>query len=129
MSENFEKEEYYIKISGKANIPERLNLSENYEILAKGTITKEESEDANNGTKLITARFEPITIDIISSLGKKIKAKDTRKESQKLRSKLFMVHQETPDLIVDFDIWYAKVMQLIRLNAEEIIKQYYPNEK
>lgn len=105
MTENFEKDEFYIKLTGKANIPERLNLGENYEIHAKGSITKEDKEDGFNGTRLITAKFEPVVIEIKDNLGKSIKAKDPRRNSQKIRSFLFKLYADE-GYVEDFDSVY-----------------------
>ena len=108
-------EEFYLKLNGKVNIPEKLELGHNYHAILGGSITKEERLDLNNGDFAITAKFEPITCEVLTPKGKTLKAKDKRKMSQKLRGRIFMIWQEGQEQM-DFDEYYEKRMKEIITN-------------
>ena len=84
------EETYFIKISGKANIPERLEVDKNYHIACDCSITQEQKDSNENGSYNITFKAEPMTVEILKSNGKIIKARDPRRNSQKFRNYLYI---------------------------------------
>ncbi len=109
-------EEFYLKLNGKVNIPERLEIGHNYHISLAGSITKEERADNNDGSFLVSWKFEPITCEVLTNKGLRIKATDKRKLSQKLRGRLFMIWQESGESM-DFADYYEKRMNEIIQNV------------
>lgn len=105
-----ENETYFIKIQGKANIPERLTVDKNYRVACDCSITQEKKDTNENGTYNITFKAEPLTVDILKDNGKIVKAKDPRRNSVKLRNYLFKIYtaegySEDFDSIYDAFTW------------------------
>jgi hypothetical protein len=103
------EETYFIKISGKANIPERLEVDKNYHIACDCSITQEQKDSNENGSYNITFKAEPMTVEILKSNGKIIKARDPRRNSQKFRNYLYKLWSEE-GCIYDFDSVYEQVI-------------------
>lgn len=98
-------ETYYIKIQGKANIPHALSIGHNYRLTSDCSITSETKTDNDNGTFDVTFKVEPITVEIQCDNGEIVKAKDPRKNSQKIRNYLFK-HYHDQGYVEDFDLVY-----------------------
>ena len=105
------------------NVPKKIEIGHNYRLIMDCSVTQEQKIDNDNGTFDIISKVEPITCEIQKSNGEIIKGKDTRKESQKLRSKLYMVWQSNSNPL-PFEEYYQKVLMNMRLNAEAIIESY-----
>lgn len=101
--------DHIIKLQGKASIPEPLTIGHNFRIEAEGSITEEKKSDKEDGDFIITYKFEPVMIEVVTDKGEKIRAKDTRRRSQQLRSSLFRQWQNNNDG-TDFDEWYDRKM-------------------
>lgn len=112
-----ENNEYILKLSGKVNIPQPLEIGHNYEVKIKGSITGDARDDNENGTVDTSYKFQPILVEVITPQGQKIKAKDPRKMSQKLRGIIFIDWQESK-VQQDFDEFYLNKMN-------EIISNYH----
>lgn len=98
-------ENYFIKIQGKANVPSRVEIGHNYKLVCDCSVTQEQRVDNDDGTFDVIAKVEPITIEISKDNGEVIKAKDPRKNSQKMRNYLFKIYHEE-GFIEDFDRVY-----------------------
>lgn len=85
---------YYIKLQGKANIAEPLSIGHNFHIDADCSITGENKTDNEDGTFSVTWKAEPVTVTVTKDNGEKIKAKDTRRNSQKIRNFLWKLHEQ-----------------------------------
>ena len=112
--------EHILKLTGKCNLPESLELSNNYKVEVEGSITSVTDHDNHDGTADRVYKFEPVLVKIIDDKGKSIKAKDTRSESQKLRAILYRQFEEDA-AEMDFDQFYLKVMKQIRLELSDLI--------
>jgi hypothetical protein len=99
---------YFIKINGKTNIPERLEVDKNYHITCDCSITQEQKDSNENGTYNVTFKAQPITLEILKDNGKIIKAKDPRKNSQRFRNYLYKLWMED-GCIYPFDEVYEQV--------------------
>lgn len=106
------KLEHVLKLTGKASIPEALELGHNYMINVAGSITSENKTDSQGEAWVIYYKFEPVTVEVITPKGKSIRAKDTRRLSQQMRSLLFLRWRESNDP-EEFESWYAKRMKEI----------------
>lgn len=100
-----ENEIYYVKIQGKANIPERLAIGHNYRLTADCSISSEQRIDNDNGTFDVVFKVEPVTVEIGRDNGTTVKARDPRKNSQKMRNYLFKIYHEE-GYAEDFDRVY-----------------------
>lgn len=98
-------ENYFIKILGKANVPERVDIGHNYKLTADCSVTQEQKVDNHDGSYDIIFKVEPVTIEIQRDNGEIIKAKDPRKNSQKIRNYLFKIYSDE-GYIEDFDKVY-----------------------
>lgn len=119
-------EVYYIKIQGKANIPNALSIGHNFKITSDCSITSQTKTDNDDGTFSVTFKAEPITVEIQKDNGEVIKAKDPRKNSQKIRNYLFK-HYFNEGVIEDFDRVYdaftLEVMAMTPQLLREAVKR------
>ena len=106
-------EEFYLKISGKVNIPQRLEIGHNYHVILNGSITKEERADNNDGSFLVTWKFEPVQVEVLTPKGETIKAKDRRTMSKKLRGKIWLIWQESRDSMDFLEFYERKMSEII----------------
>ena len=105
--------DYLIKLSGKAALPEALEIGYNYKVEAEGSIVSATEIDRDDGGRVFTWKFEPILIKVIKE-NKTIKAKDTRRRSQQLRSVLWKIWRDT-DNKEDFEYFYdEEMLKIIR---------------
>jgi hypothetical protein len=113
---------YYIKLSGKANIPLPLSIGHNFTVVSDMSITGENKTDNEDGTFSITWKAEPVTCEIAKSNGEKIKAKDTRSESTLTRSLIWKrwVNSASP---YEFDTLYKQCQNVIRSHIDNIIDE------
>lgn len=115
-------ETYFIKIQGKANIPEALEIDRNYKISADCSITQVRRDSNENGEYNVTYKAEPVTVEILSKNGTIIKAKDPRKNSQKIRNYLFK-HYTGEGIVEDFDALYDAFTQEVMLDTPQLMKR------
>lgn len=113
---------YYIRLSGKANIPLPLSIGHNFTVVSDMSITGENKTDNEDGTFSITWKAEPITCEVTKDNGEKIKAKDTRSESQLTRSLIWKrwVNAASP---YEFDTLYQECGRVIRSHIDAIIDE------
>jgi hypothetical protein len=104
--------EYAIKLHGKAFIPEKLKIGENYHVDIEGTITETTESDNDDGSHLFTHKFKPILVKVIDDKGKAIKARDVRSKGQQLRSSLWKSWKNSNEP-VEFDNFYEAKMNHI----------------
>lgn len=117
---------FYIKIQGKVNVPELLPIGHNYHLIADCSVVSEQKEDNEDGSMSITSKLVPITAEIQKDNGKTIKAKDPRRNSQKMRNYLFKEYHNE-GYVEDFDRVYdaftLEVMALTPSILKEAIKR------
>lgn len=115
-------ENYYIKIIGKANIPQRLSIGHNYKLKADCSITSETKTDNENGEFDIVFKVEPITVEIENDNGEIVKAKDPRKNSTKIRNLLYFKWKETNEPI-EFEEYYTRFTNTVLVNMDALIQK------
>jgi hypothetical protein len=113
---------HILKLSGRAELPKEISIGHNYEINAKGSITKEELHDNENGTFNKVYTFKPITTEIITGLGETLKLKDTRRTSQLIRSSLWKLHDQE-GYVEPFDEVYEQVGFLIMRDLPQYLRE------
>ncbi len=117
-----ENEVYYIKIQGKANIPNALAIGHNYKITADCSITTATKADNNDGTFDYTFKAEPITIEIQKDNGETIKAKDPRRNSVLIRNGLWKVYFNE-GITEEFDSVYNEVSWVILSRMPDLMRE------
>lgn len=108
---------HVIKLTGKAELSEPLEIGHNFKTILEGSITAETIADNEDGTKIHYYTFKPVLVEAITSKGERLRAKDTRSRSQQLRSLLFKRWREE-NVPEEFDSYYDKKML-------EIIQSFY----
>lgn len=113
-------ENFYIKLQGKANIPTALAIGHNYRLTSDCSITSETRSDNDDGSFDITFKVEPITVEITRDNGEVVKAKDPRKNSQKIRNYLFKLYHDE-GLVEDFDQVYDAFSVEVMLCSPQLL--------
>lgn len=113
---------YYIKLQGKANIPQALSIGHNFKITADTSIVSESKEDNEDGTFSITYKAVPVTIEIEKDNGEVVKAKDPRKNSQKIRNWLFKDYARE-GYVEDFDQVYDAFTLEVMSRTPDLLAQ------
>lgn len=110
----------WIKITGKSNIPEPLEIGKSYSIANNVEITKEEKSNNQDGTYDLIYKAEILTTEILKDNGQTIKAKDTRSNSTKARKLAYSIWSQK-DTSMPFDVVYDEVYKVFFHNMENMI--------
>ena len=114
-------DDHFLKLTGKANIPEGLEINNNFKVLISGSITEKKERDRDDGGRIFTYLFEPVLVECIDSLGKTLKAKDVRRVSQRLRGRAFQYWKEN-DITEDFELWYSHIGEKMIFFFDELLE-------
>lgn len=118
-----EPNSYFIKVGGKANIPEPLTLGEGYKVVLDGEVVSESKHNTeHNGEFDVVYSFKPALCEVQDNYGKIIKAKDVRSRSAQLRRRLYRTW-EADSGDIDSEEAYERTMKYILNNAEEIYEK------
>ncbi len=112
-------ETYYIKLTGKVNIPNELEIGHNFKVVLDGSVTSATRSDNEDGTFSLSYTFRPIIAEITKDHGEMVKSKDARSRSTQLRSVLYRIWESNEDKRPS-DVMYDEVMKWIIKNADEI---------
>ena len=124
--ENENQNNYFIKLQGRANIPEPLIIDQNYHIAADCSVVQEKKDSNENGSYDITFHANPVTVEILKANGAIIRAKDPRRNSAKLRNYLFKCYANegyTEDFSSVYDEFTLVVMSRTPEMLLETIKR------
>lgn len=114
--------DYVLKVKGKVSLLEPIQLDHNYKITLEGSVESEKDKTEHDGTYIKYYEFEPIKVELIDELGKTIKAKDTRSNSQKFRS--FMKWRyDNSQLNYEFDILYNEIYNNLISKGDELFDE------
>ena len=116
---------YSLQLSGKAELPEGIEIGSNYHVATEGSITGSSDSDNEDGTLSRVFKFKPVKIDILTPMGKTLKLKDARSKSQILRARFWSIWKEH-NIEMSFESWYDKLMDNMREGAVEISEMYGP---
>lgn len=119
------QDEYYIKLGGRANIPNPLEIGKNYKLVTQGTVTSFTESDLNDGRHVIYYKYVPVTMETIDDMGEAIKAKDTRSSSKLLRAK-FWKYWQNLGIDMNFEDWYTGLMLNLIRSSDELADMYRP---
>lgn len=118
--------DYFVKLTGKGNIPVPLEIGRNYEIKVQGTVTSTTESDKHDGTHSVFYRFEPVLIEATTDKGESIKARDTRGLSQLFRASQWKFWSNNADG-EEFEAYYNRLMMRLIQNPTEIGEMYGKN--
>ena len=117
---------HILKLKGNAELPNELEVDDNYHISMEGSITGYKFESNDNGTADKIYDFKPVLIELLTPKGKTLKTKDPRKNSVKIRNYLFKIYvaegyTEPFDDVYDAFCW--EVMGQTPMLIREAIKR------
>lgn len=107
-----------VKLSGKFEIPEGLEIDTNYTINIDAEITSISKHSQEDGSYEYVHTAKPVTGEIIANAGKVLKLKDKKKQSQLLRQQLGFIARERG---IDEETFYNECMTDFRHYTLEIL--------
>ena len=111
---------HILKLTGKAELPEEIKISENYHVSLDGSVIDEKLATQDDGTFSKTYTFKPIKIDLLDHLGNTLKLKDPRNMSQRVRSSTWKVWTNEA-CNKEFDLVYEQTMILVIRNIDRLV--------
>lgn len=121
-----DKNTYFIRINGKANIPTPLEIGHNYKLISDCSVTQIQEDDDEKGGRDVTFKAVPVTVEIGVDNGPTVKAKDPRRNSAKIRNMLWKQHFNEGG-VEDFDRVYDEatwvILSMMPLIYREAIKR------
>lgn len=103
---------YCIKLSGRAELPEKLEVDKNYVVGLEGTVTNEDKSSNDDGSFTFTYKLKPVTVQITKETGQTIKAKDIRSRAQQFRGVLWKEWKDGGEKI-EFEDYYDREMIIL----------------
>ena len=117
------QDNYFVRLTGKGNIPKELEIGRNYELKTSGTVTSITESDNDDGSHTKYFTFKPIVVELVTDKGESIKAKDTRSLSQLFRARAWKEWNKKATG-EEFDSYYQRLMMNMIQQADEIIGMY-----
>jgi len=124
--------EHIIQLSGRASLLSPLNEAESYKIETEIDIVDINHKNRQDGTKDIIYKGKTTgVVEITDKLGKKVRAKDARTPSQKLRFAIEIYHQDHNGepyyefVQHDSEEFYRQTMGKIMAGMDNIIRLIY----
>lgn len=117
---------HILKVAGKAELPNEIEISHNYHIALDGSVTGFKVEDNEDGTFNKVYDFKPIKVELLTPKGASLKLKDPRKNSQKLRNYLYKIYHDegyTEDFDKVYDTVTLEIMGMMPHHLREAIKR------
>mgnify|MGYP001610819828 CR=1 FL=1 len=120
--------EYVLKLSGKASLPEALELSHSYKIEIDGAVTTSTDSDNHDGTCVRYFKYEPILVKILKDNGETIKAKDTRSRSKLFRALLWKEWKNMTNA-GEFETFYDEIYEVLMEQVPEVMFMWEAKRK
>lgn len=114
---------HILKLTGKSELPSAIEMGHNYHVALNGSITAVAEHDNEDGTADRIYTFKPIKMDLLTPKGKTLTLKDTRSNSQLLRSMLYGKWKNAASAI-SFEEAYAKFTYGVMSDMDELIDRY-----
>lgn len=115
-------ETYFLKLTGKVNVPSKVEIGHNYRIVLDGSVTEERKEDNEDGTFNVVSTFRPIVAEISKDHGPMVKSKDVRSWSKKIRDRIYRTWEANNDSRGSEEA-YADFMKYVNANLEEFYEK------
>ena len=110
---------YALRLTGKAESPEPLEIGNNYHIALEGSVVSATESDNDDGNHSVVYVFRPVKVDVLRPTGETLKLKDTRSNSQLIRALLYKKWLNAGSDI-EFSAYYDKVSSAIMVNMDRI---------
>jgi hypothetical protein len=114
---------HIIKLTGRAELPEALEMGSNYHVSLEGAITQSMTADNEDGSVNMIYTFKPVKVEVLNPLGHRIQAKDTRSKSQLFRARIWKQWTNSGSQ-KSFDEYYDRLMDSLIVHADEIADMY-----
>lgn len=111
---------HVLKLTGKAELPKAIEIGVNYHIALSGSVRTATDADNDNGTLTRIYTFKPVKIELLNELGETIKLKDTRSNSQLLRSLLYKKWTNAASPL-SFDDFYTQFTGQVMMEMDKLI--------
>jgi len=111
---------HFLKLSGKAELPQAIEMGHNYHVALEGSVNSVNDSDNEDGTYTRAYTFKAIKIELLDQKGETLKLKDTRSNSQLIRSLIYKKWVNAAS-DVDFDTFYDGVCRAIMANVDVVI--------
>lgn len=118
---------HVLKLSGRAELPNEIDIGHNYHISLEGSVPKTELHDNEDGTFNKVYTFRPVKIELLTQKGETLKLKDNRRASQLFRARLWKEHTNSKSEL-SFEDWYQGLMLNLIQVANELAEMYAPKE-
>jgi hypothetical protein len=118
-----ETKSHILKLTGKSELPEAVEIGSNYNIALSGSITAIAEHDNNDGSADKIYTFKPIKMEVLTPTGKTLTLKDTRSNSQLLRSMLYAKWKNAASNI-SFEDAYSKFVHGVMRDMDELVDRY-----
>lgn len=117
------KDTYYLKLTGKVNVPEMLTIGHNYRVLLDGEVTNETKETNQDGTFSYVSKFEPVIAEVQKDFGKSIKSKVAGSRSKQVKNIVFKLWEASNDDSRTADEAYEETMKHILFNLGDLYEE------
>lgn len=114
---------HVLRLSGKAELPQEIDMGNNYHISLSGSVPKVEEHDNEDGTVTRIYTFKPVKVELLDKLGSTLQLKDTRSKSQLFRARVFGIWKQVYKEEA-FDELYDALMDNLIEHAPEIVEMY-----
>lgn len=108
---------HILKLTGKAELPSKIEIGYNYNISLSGSITTQTDSDNEDGTLIRLYSFKPIKVEVLTPAGETIKARDTRSNSQLIRALVYKRWVNAASSL-SFEEFYDRVCREIMLDID-----------
>ena len=115
---------YILRLSGKAELPQDIEIGHNWHVSMEGSITSKTITDNENGSQSVTYLFKPIKVELLDDKGKMLKLKDTRSSSQLFRGSLYK-NWLNSQCGKTYDEWYQNGMIKMIQDKDAIASMYF----
>ena len=119
--------ENILRLTGKVNLAQPLELGNDYTITVTGAITAATTIDLHDGSFDRIFKLEPRLVTAIDDKGETLKIKDKGSHAQKLRSRLYRIFEESPH--GEFENFYAQVYRYINKHLDTITDQSWEEKE
>ena len=113
---------HILKLTGRAELPQEIELGDNYHVSLEGSIESYSLHDNHDGTYNKMYTFKPVKIDVLDHKGKALKLKDPRSNSTKVRNYLWKIWFEE-GVTEDFDACYDAFTQAVMFQTPNLLRE------
>lgn len=105
---------YVLKITRNAELPEPLEIGNEYKVTVNGEVTGISKDDNDDGSFNYTHKMQLRSVELIDKQGKVLKSKDNRKRSVQLRGAILAYGVDYDSTMVGIISHLSEVLSLIK---------------